>query len=548
MFEKLLHLLRNRLVLASLAVLVAAGVYYGFFAGGGTGDVTYETQAVDRGEVDTSVASSGAVSPLQTVTVGSEVSGKLIDVYVDFNARVTKGQSLAQIDNSTFKSKMQSAEADLVVQQATIGSREVDVSNAQVNLDQAKRDFDRAVMLFEKGLASALDKEKAQNTHEQAQNSLKIAKANYNNARSQLVKVRANVDQARIDLGRTLIISPVDGVVINRKVDPGQTVAASMQAPELFLVAMDLSQIRIETKVDEADIGTIKEGARATFTVDAFPDRTFEGKVSQVRINGTTAQNVVTYSVMVQATNPGQVLLPGMTANVRIITNERSNVLRVASSALRFRPPGASGAALPDVAANRAGGAAAGAGAGGNGGQAGNRGGQNAGGGPNAGGGQRGATGTGQRAGGRGRQTVQLTPEVMTELGLSAEQQERVTAAMAELTQRTAGNQNSTSSPLGGNMGNFRGMMGNNNDAALMRQRIQNALGNILTEEQMAKYQAMGSSTAARNGTVYVLNANGEPEAKTVRIGLASDSSTEVIAGLAEGDKVIIRARTTTPS
>jgi HlyD family secretion protein len=515
LFANLLH---NRLAIGAVVILLAAAGYW-YYAVSGNGRVTYESQPVDRGNIETSVASSGSVSPLQTVTVGSEVSGKIVDVLVDFNAPVHKGQKLAQLDNSTYLSRVQQAEADLVVQQATIESRAVDVGTADVNLNQAQRDDERTKMLFDKGLASANDREKTQNALNQSQNALKIAKANFNNAKSQLVKVKATLDQARIDLGRTTIISPVDGVVISRKIDPGQTVAAAMQAPELFQLAMDLSQIRIETKVDEADIGTIKEGARATFTVDAFPERSFQGRVAQVRINGTMQQNVVTYSVMVQAANPGQILLPGMTANVKILTSERANVLRVPSAALRFRPPTAnSGAgAGPGPAGAGGPGAVAGLAAGGAG---------------------------GQRAGGagRGRMMVQMTPEVMTELGLSADQKARVSETMRSIFQRPAQAQSGTN-PLGGGP-NFRGFAGAGGvDFAQIRQRITNALSNILTPEQMQKYQAMSASNAPRNGTVWALGADGKPAQKVVRIGLASDSYTEVIQGLAEGDKVVVRAR-----
>ena len=541
MKDSLVGLARSRLAWLGLVVLAAAGVWYFGFARVGSGKVTYETQAVDKGNIETSVASSGSVTPLITVTVGSEVSGKLTDVFVDFNAKVKKGQILAQIDPSTFQSRQQSARADLTVQQATVGSREVDVSNAQVSLEQAKRDYDRAKSLSEKGLVSSNDLEKARNTLDQATNAVKIAQANLTNARSLISKMQAALNQAELDMARTQIRSPVDGVIVTRQVDPGQTVQASMQAPTLFQVAQDLSQIKIETKVDEADIGTIKQGARASFTVDAYPERSFTGTVSQVRINGVSVQNVVTYSVMVQANNPDQLLLPGMTANVKVITAERNNVLRVPSAALRFRPAG-SGAALPSAGAARTGGAGGGGGFQGGGGGPG-------GGGPGGGqgGGQGGQRG-GQRAG-AGRALPPMTPEIMKELGLTAEQQEKVTAAMKELAERTApAGQGGTSSPLGGGgpPPAMRAMLAGAQDQQLMRQRMLNALGNILSEEQMQKYQALGSNSAVRPGTVYVLNAKGEPEAKMVRVGLTTDSQTEVISGLAEGDKVVVRSRVET--
>lgn len=545
-------LANKRIMWLALVIVAAAGIWYFFFATPGVGKVTYETAAVDRGDIETSVASSGSVSPLVTVTVGSEVSGKLTDVIADFNSKVTKGQLLAQIDPSTFRSKVQSAEADLLVQQATVGSREVDVSNAQVTLDQAKRDNDRAKSLSEKGLVSANDVEKARNSLEQAQNNLKIAQANLNNARSQVTKVKATLEQMRLDLARTEIRSPVDGVVISRKVDTGQTVQASMQAPELFQIAKDLSLIQIETKVDEADIGSIKVDARATFTVDAFPDRSFTGRVAQIRINGTSLQNVVTYSVMVQANNPNQSLLPGMTANVKIMTAERQAVLRVASAALRFRPPGAN--ALPEAGAVRPnagggdrqrGGGGGGGGPPGGGPPGGGFGGGGFGGPPGGGGG--GGRSTAQRA---GPPLVQMTPELMKELGLTEEQQARVTEAMKEVVQRNMPQTDGQSSnPLGGGGGgapNVRMFGGGNNssDTQLLRTRIMNALAGILTDEQLQKYQAMGSSTAVRPATIYVLNAKGQPEARSIRVGLSTDSQTEVLSGLNEGDKVIVRART----
>lgn len=517
MQDLLRRLVRNRLAWMVCLLLLAAGAWYFGFARVGNGSVSYETQAVDRGNIETAVASSGTVTPLITVTVGSEVSGKLTDVAVDFNARVRKGQLLAQIDPSTFKSRLESANADLVVQMATVGAREVDVQNADVTQVQAQRDLERARTLFATGLVSSSDLEKARNAADQAGNNLKIARANLNNARSQIVKVQATLDQAKLDLARTEIRSPVDGVIINRQVDPGQTVQASMQAPTLFQVAQDLSQIKIETKVDEADIGSIREGGRATFTVDAFPDRTFSGTVAQRRINGTSVQNVVTYSVMVQADNPGLILLPGMTANVKIITAERRDALRLPASALRFRPAAAAGPTLPDAAAAR------GSAAGGPGGQRG------------SGGSQRGP-----------RPMVQLTPEVMQDLGLGEEQQARVTAALKDLAQRTTQGtaDGAASNPLGGGGPNFRGFGGGPNEAQLLRQRLMNALGSILTPEQMQKYQAMAGNNQVRPATVWVLDGSGQPVQKSVRIGLSTDSQTELIAGLNEGDKVIVRART----
>ena len=520
MKEFLQALLKNRLALLAAAVLLAALLWWLLLGRGRGGPVSYELAPVGRGNISVSVSSSGAVSPLVTVTVGSQVSGQLTQVLVDYNSVVKKDQLVAVVDPATFKSKLQSAEADMAVQRANIGSNEVQVSNARVMEAQGQRDYDRAKALAEKGLISNNDMEKARDTLEQAQNQSKIAVATLNNSKAQLIKVQAQLDQARIDLSRTEIRSPVDGVVIERDVDVGQTVQAAMTAPTLFKVARDLSQVQIETKVDEADIGAVQQAKRASFTVDAYPDRSFNGRIAQVRINGTTTSNVVTYSVMVQADNPGLILLPGMTANVKLITGERSAVLRVPSAALRFRPA--------------SGGVGSGGGYGGPGGPGG-PGGGSAGGGSHAG-------------GGSGRGLVELTPEVMQQLGLDARTQQAASAALksayARIKADRQASSGSGSNPLGGGMPNFRRMFGNpGDDATATRQRLLNALAGVLSEEQLQKYQALSQAQSTRNATVYVLDAAGQPAAKTVRVGLADDNYTEVISGLAEGDKVVVRAR-----
>jgi HlyD family secretion protein len=514
--------------------LVAVVLAWRWLAGG-SGAVSYETGAVTRGAVRLSVSSSGTVSPISTVTVGSQVSGLITQVLVDFNSPVKQGQLVAVIDPATLQSRLRSAEADLQVQQANIGSNEVQVSNAQVTLDQAQRDFDRTKLLADQGLLSTNDLEKARNALDQGRNQLKIANATLNNSRAQLVKVQATVDQARIDLSRSEIRSPVDGVVIERDVDIGQTVAAAMTAPVLFKIARDLARIQIETKVDEADIGTVQQASRASFTVDAYPDRSFEGRIVQVRINGQPVANVVTYSVMVQAENPGQQLLPGMTANVRLITDERADVLRLPNLALRFRPEGGAGSG-PNAARDGA-----------------------AGGGPAAAGaapGASGASGAGTGAllpGTPGsdigpRPLPALTGELMTKLRLNERQQAQVPAALEAANariradmQRNAGGGN----PLGNNAPNFRRLFGKPEDEApLNRQRVLNALSVVMNEAQLQQYQALAVTQLERDATVYVLDEQGRPAARAVRVGLADDNYTELLADLAEGDKVIVRART----
>ena len=502
-FQALAH---RRLSWVVAALLLGAGLWWQFFAGG-AGGVTYDTAEVSRGKIQVSVSSSGAVSPLVTVTVGSQVSGQLTQVLVDYNSVVKQGQLVAVVDPATFRSKLKSAQADMSVQQAIIGSNEVQVSNAQVILNQAQRDFDRTRALSEQGLMSTNDLEKARNTLEQSQNQLKIAGAALNNARAQLIKVAAQLDQARIDLSRTEIRSPVDGVVIERDVDVGQTVQAAMTAPTLFKVARDLARVQIETRVDEADIGSVQQASRATFTVDAYPDRSFDGHVAQVRINGSTSSNVVTYSVMVQADNPGQILLPGMTANVKLIISERASVLRVPAAALRFRP------------------------------------GSDPGGGARPGAGGPGAASSG--GAGAARPLLELNPELMRQLGMDARQQADATTALRNAAQRSkaASQPASGGNPLGGSLPNFRRMFGSaGDDAAASRQRTLNALVGVMSEAQLQKYQALSASQTERSATLYVLDAAGKPVARSVRVGLADDNYSELVSGLAEGDRVVVRA------
>ncbi len=480
-----------------------SGACYLLLFGGGEGARPgYETAAVSRGNIAVGVSSSGTISPLITVPVGSQVSGQLTEIDVDFNTKVKKGQLLAVVDPSTFRSKLQAAEADMTVQRATIGSNEVQVSNAQVVLEQARRDFERTQKLADQGLLSTNDLEKARNSFEQSQNAVKIAGAALNNSQAQLVKVRSQLDQARIDLSHTQIRAPVDGVVIDRSADVGQTVQSAMTVATLFKIARDLSQVQIETKVDEADIGAVRQARLATFTVDAYPERSFSGRIAQVRINGSASANVVTYSVMVQADNPEQILLPGMTANVRLVTAERRGVLRLPGSALRFRLRAeARTAGQPD---------------------------------------NRSAAG-----GSTPRALPELSPEVMRRLGLDRGQQSAATAALKSVAVRIqAAAQTSGNNPLGsGGLPGMRRLYGDPLDpAAANRQRAINALANVLSPEQLQQYLAMGAGSTEHGALVYVLDSRGKPAARNVRVGLADDNYTELLGGLAEGDKVIVRA------
>jgi HlyD family secretion protein len=502
-----------------LVVLLVA--FFGWRLLGSRGDpgITYETAAIDRGIVEKSISSSGSVAALVTVDVGSQISGQIAELHADFNTAVKKGDLLAVIDPQSYKSRVTSAEADLAVSRATIGTQEANLRKARTSLEQSRRDFDRTKSLADRQLVSVADIETARKNVELAESDVEIAQAQLKNASAGLQTRQANLDQARIDLSRTEIRSPIDGVVIQRSIDLGQTVAASLQAPVLFKIAQDLSRIQIEAKVDEADIGSIKDNDTATFTVDAFPDQNFQGRVAQVRLASTTVQNVVTYSVMIQANNPRQMLLPGMTANVRIVTDRRENVLRVPNDGARFQPAG--------VARNE------GPGAGAQGGFAGQ-----------AGGGPPGQGGQGGNRGG-------FQNDLVKELGLTKEQQAKLEKAREEMFAQIRAQQASQGSGLTGG-GGFPGGGGNfnfnNQQGQAMRNRFENMMASVLTPEQLEKFRTLQSQRGApsnvRQGTLWTLDGN-EPKAHEVRLGVADDRYTELVqADLKEGDKVIVRART----
>jgi HlyD family secretion protein len=284
----------------------------------------YEKKAVDKGNIEALVITTGSLNPVITVDVGSQVSGNINKLYVDFNSRVKEGQVIAELDQSQFITRVKQNEANYQSAKASL-------EKAKVTLENNKKKYDRALDLFEKDLISFEEKETIETQYYSALADIQSSNARLEQAESQL-------DSSRVDLTYTIIKSPIDGVVINRKVNVGQTVAASFQAPVLFQIANDLSKMQVECSVDEADIGKVKEGQKVRFTVDAFPNENFTGKVSQVRYAPEIIQNVVTYTTIVEVSNPEMKLRPGMTATVSVVTGEAKNVLRVPNSALRFNP------------------------------------------------------------------------------------------------------------------------------------------------------------------------------------------------------------------
>ena len=306
--------------------MIVAGAILGYtlIKKGKTDEVKYRTETLAKGDIESLVVTSGTINPVDIIEIGSQVSGKIEKLYADFNSQVKSGQVVAELDQSILKSKVDQ-------NQANYQSRLASLEQAKVTLENAKKKYERSQDLFARDLIALEEKEAAEASFIGAKVGLQNAEASVSTAKSQL-------DSSKIDLSYAIIRSPIDGTVVTRAVNIGQTVAASMQAPVLFKVASDLTKMQVQCAVDDADIGRVKEGQKVRFTVDAFQGEIFNGAIRQVRNSPTTTQNVVTYPTIIDAPNPDLKLRPGMTATVSIITGEARGVLKVPNTALRFTP------------------------------------------------------------------------------------------------------------------------------------------------------------------------------------------------------------------
>ncbi|MCL4715663.1 MAG: efflux RND transporter periplasmic adaptor subunit [Hyphomonadaceae bacterium] len=449
------------LVAGGLAVVLAFWLMFGR----GGDEEPYRTAQADRGSITRVVSATGTLQPLVSANVGSTVSGPVQDVLVDFNSQVRAGQVLARLDPTPFQQRIVQAQAQL--------------AQAQAQLAVAEADYQRYVLLQQRGFAS-----------EQLMSQQRAAR---DTARAAVAQAQAQVATARTDLERSVIRSPIDGVVVDRQVNVGQSVAASLQAPTLFIIAQDLSRLQANITVDEADIGEVEEGMAVRFTVDAFPEREFEGRVSQVRQQGVAESGVVSYTVVVEADNPGRQLLPGMTANAEIVLEQRDDVLRLPNTALRFRPADAALVARAQQLM-QGGGAQT---------QAQAPGGRN---GPAAG------RGVGQLA-----QALELTEDQQ---------------ARARQTFETA-----TASSLGQGGGNRRAAM------RQVREQVIRELEPTFTPHQRELLEQMRAGAGRRQelrqqAVVWVVR-NNRPEPVLIEIGVADNANTLVFSGLSEGDRVI---------
>lgn len=484
---------RLRLPLAAVLVLVIAlaAAGYAWSKRDAQEAARYRTAAAERGDLRVAISATGALKALSTVDIGSQVSGQVLEVTADFNERVQRDQVIARIDPANFEARLTQARANLSSARASLQEAMAAQKNAQA-------DYNRKRELSERQLVSRADIDLAEAAREQA--AARVA-----SARAQIQQAEANVANAELELAYTVIRSPVDGVVLSRTVEPGQTVAASFQSPVLFQIAEDLSQMQIELAVDESDVGQIRAGQPVGFSVDAFPGREFRGEVRQVRLAAVNTQNVITYPVIIAVENPDFSLLPGMTANANIEVSERRGVLRVPNAALRFKPADAPadspmgrmfggnlGVELAQIA-----------------------------------------------------KTLELDPTQQAAFDTdAAAARERAERMRAQFQQRMA-------QGGGGGGGGFvmSGGGGAPNPAQIaagIEARVQEGYAGFLGSLDEAKRQrfdaALSELLNARSVTLYVLE-DGKPVAVQARAGLSDSSHTEIVGqGLAEGSQVITGA------
>ncbi len=525
-------------IIGVFLVLAAGASGAWFYAQGRGSTAKFRTAKIERGPLTATVSATGTLNAVVTVQVGSQVSGQIKELFADFNSQVKRNQLVARIDPEIFqarvaqvKAQLEAAKANVLNQRAAVEKARADVANAHAALAVAKaqtakaqvavldsrRDLGRKRDLKQKGLIAQADEDSAQAAYDSAvaqadstkaqedaqafmirsaEAQLRVAEALLQTAAANVGQQEAALKQSQVDLDHTEIRAPVDGVVVSRTVDVGQTVAASLQAPTLFTIAQDLTQMQVDTNVDEADVGRIRVGLRATFTVDAFRNQTFSGEVMQVRKAPQTVQNVVTYNVVVSARNPEGRLLPGMTANVRLIVDQKDSILKVPNAALRYRPPGEAFETAPA-----------------------------------AGAGPPGAQGTPPSV-------EQIRDRLVKSLGLTPEQVKKLEPILQEGRDK------------------FRALMMRNPtegerriEGQKIRESSREQTRAILTPDQRGKYdqqvaeQAGGRAGAGTSGRVFLLDPDGKPKAVTVQLGISDGNFTEIAGGdVKDGQDVITGA------
>lgn len=508
-----------------------------FFSDNPNGISSFRLAAVERGPIISAVSTSGTLNAVITVQVGSQVSGQIKELLADFNSEVKAGLVIARIDPETFEAKVRQARAELDVARANVHIQRAGIERAQkelanaaaslnsakartekarVTLVNAKRNLERRRTLFQSGSVSESQIDDAQTAHDQTlaqmnsdeaderasesmvatrEAALKTARAQVDYAIEQVRQKEAALYQAEVDLENTFIRSPVDGVVIERAVDIGQTVAATFQAPKLFVIAQDLRQMQVETDVDEADIGRVHVGQEAIFTVDAFAGREFHGQVLQVRKAPRVVQNVVTYTVLVSADNSDLRLLPGMTANIQIIVDERQNTLKVPNAALRFKPNGEDAKST-------------------------------------------GASSSAAASSGETAQPEERLKQLTAALRLTESQQNQVRVILSDAREKLEALRRQAATPE-----EIR------RETQAQRERTRNVVATLLAPEQREKYvrfAAAQEGVAPLRGKVYVAGEKAKPQPVDLVLGISDGTFTEVVSGdLNTGQEVIIGVNTT---
>jgi HlyD family secretion protein len=496
-----------------ILALLGAGAFYYFRDKGGDAEAAYRLGEVTKGPMEVLVSSTGKVHPVLIVDVGSQVSGQVSEVLVDYNSLVSKDEVIARIDPAPFKARLEIAEADLAqakasvtMQNASLEQLKADLVGARAAFKELEQDLERQRSLLKRNVVSQSVVDHAVASRDQSRARIdsllaqqKRQRAQIRTTEAQVLSRAAGLRERKTELDNTVIRSPVNGVVINRAADPGQTVAASLQAPVLFTIAQDLREIHLEVSVDEADIGRVREGQKVRFTVDAYPERTYTGQVIQIRKQPVEVSNVVTYVIIVSTRNDDDTLLPGMTANVELVIGERADAIQVPSSALRFTPRGIE---VPSAGGGR--------GSGGGGGQGGQ--------------GQGGSGGSGMRG---------MLQQLNENLNLNAEQQEAARAIFMEMGQSIRGLRE------GGMEADQMGPA-----IAQLRRQMTQKLEALFDPEQKRLYHQLTAEAAASRGVrgrVWMVGPEGSPVPANVMIGISDGSRTEILRGEIEpGDQVIV--------
>jgi len=513
-------------ILLILGILVILGAGAFLLLGGLNqkgSDQNYRTMKVERGDIRSVVTATGTINPVVNVLVGSQVSGTIKALYADFNSRVQEGQVIAQIDPAIFESQVEQARAGVASEQANLVNAQANLLSVQANLAKAevavtdtKRTLDRNLQLIKMSAVAQAVLDTAQANYdsavaqrEAAKAQMEVSKAQIESAKAQVERAKASLKMSETNLRYTTIRSPVTGTVISRNVDVGQTVAASLQAPTLFNIAKDLTQMQVDTNYSEADIGRILKGQEATFTVDAYPERTFQGKVFEIRNAPQTVQNVVTYDVVIQVDNKELRLKPGMTANVTIVVAHREGVLKVPNAALRYIPQDTK-TTVAAVSTNgnsspksETSGSAAGSG-----------------GGRPEGGRKPDSSGSSGRSGMAARFTEGLN--------LTAEQQEKAEMIL------------SSSRP---EIQEIRQKSKPEEATVKIQALIREKLKAILTEDQKRKLSESGASaqTERKSGRIWIASPDRKAVPVSVVIGITDGTFSEIISGdLREGTEVIV--------